>query len=131
MQIAHARKFIIALSLVSITPMVSAGVITEDFTGGVFDTNNFELGNAFGSGTGTAATGAYQGINRGSLRIVNDNLFGALADPLTLQADLIFTNWDIAFLSIRSMGLRDDDNKEPSDGLFYVYIMISVMVKLM
>ena len=111
------RSIAVVASLV-LSPLASAGVITEDFSGGTFDSTNFELGNAFGSGFGSAASGAYQGINRGTLRTVNSSLFGTISDPLTVVADLTFSNWDIAFLAVRSTGLPADNNKEPSDGLF-------------
>lgn len=92
------------------------GYITEDFTGGTFDSANFELG----GGSGNATDAGWASVtNRGTLRTVASNLKPSIDNPLTIEADITFTPAnEIAFLQVRGDGLPSGSFDEPSNGIY-------------
>ena len=114
--ISRIRCIAAAALLGAATLPASAGVITEDFTGGTFDSANFEIA----SGTGSVSTDAWVSQSRGTLRTVADDLVATATDILTVEADLTFlsSNSDIAFLGVRSTGLQTAPYNEPGDSVF-------------
>ncbi|EGJ34715.1 MULTISPECIES: hypothetical protein [Moorena] len=90
--------------------------ITEDFTGGTFDSANFEIG----GGTGNATDAGWASVtNRGTLRTVASNLKPSIDNPLTIEADITFTPAnEIAFLQVRGDGLPSGSFDEPSNGIY-------------
>lgn len=92
-----------------------AGLITEDFSGGTFDSANFEIG----AGTGSTGSEAWVSQNRGTLRTVANDLVGTASSILNVEADLtFFGGGEIAFLGVRSTGLPTAPYSEPGDSVF-------------
>lgn len=105
-------------ALLTISGVANAGVISEEFNTGSWNASNFETA----SGTGSAASNAYRsnGSNqRGLLRTVASNLNPSVGSPLMVDADVTFFGGsDIAFLALRSSGLRTQPWLEPADSVY-------------
>ncbi|MEY3052907.1 MAG: protein alpha-antigen precursor, partial [Bacteroidota bacterium] len=91
-------------------------VLTENFDNGTWNAANFGVL----TGTGSAASGAYTstGSTRGPLSSVSNSLLPTPAQPLVFAATLTFTNYDIAFMGIRSDGLNDGAGGEPVNSIY-------------
>ncbi len=104
---------IFMLSFVFLLPSAFSGTITENFDGGVFDSNLFEVS----EGTGSAASGRWISPDRATFRTVATDLKPTASNVLVVEADLTFApTSDIAFLGFRSAGTRTNSN-EPGNGL--------------
>ena len=95
----------------------SAGIITENFDGGTFNSQLFE----FVDGSGEIIDGRMISLDRALFRTVRNDLVPTESTPLTIQADLTFlqSSIDIAFLAWRSDGLTEPVNHEPGSALYY------------